>query len=184
MAYITSLKTRITRSARGELFNPLIYPFIVSTLGYGIGFVLFRSTNAVQASSLFAAMHAINPLLTVLWGALAITVIVVGLYVLVFDKPPIGKANCFVAWLLWLFAFIIYALSGGWLTLITVTFPNLFFWTWQYFSLAEFRRQDRLDSNTMYYYDGGLYDDELNPKDSKIARDDNRGVDEADRTPY
>lgn len=183
MPYVTTLKTRLTQSARGELFNPLIYPFLIMTLAYGVGFTVFGKTDAVALSSLFEAMHQLHPLATLIWGVLAIAVIIVGLYVLVKDKPPVGKANCFVAWLLWFFAGIVYMLTGGWVTLFSVAVPSLWFWTWQYFSLTKFREQDRLDKATMRRYDDGQYDDEQHPKQGKIDREDNRGVDTDDRTP-
>lgn len=163
------------------MFNPLIYPFLIATFFYGLGFTLFRNTDAVLSSSLHTSMVSISPTLTFIWGVLAITVIAVGLYVLVKDKPPIGKANCFVAWSLWFFAGVVYVLTGGWLTLFSVAFPSLWFWTWQYFSLAKFRQQDRRDNRTMKRYHLGQYDDKLNPKDGKISRESNRGVDVADR---
>lgn len=180
MTYVTSAFTRVSRSARGELFNPLIYPFLLTTLSYGIGFVFFRWATAVQESSLFSSMTSIGQHVPLVWGILAISVIAVGLYVLVFDKPPIGKANCFVAWLLWLFAAIVYVMTGGWLTLFAVTIPSLFFWTWQYFSLVKFRQQDVLDSNSMDHYDDGQYDSRFGGKRRRL---DNRGVNESDRTP-
>lgn len=180
MAYKTSFLTRLTRSARGELYNFLIYPFLLSTLAYGVGFAIFKGTDAVNKSSLFDSMHSISPFLTDIWGWLAIAVIVVGVYVLVFDKPPVGRANCYVGFLLWFFAAVIYVLSGGWLTLFSVTVPNLMFWTWQYFSLSEFRRQDMVDSQTMKDYDAGGYDDDNGGRQLRL---DNRGVSEDDRTP-
>lgn len=180
MTYVTSVRTRLARSARGELFNPLIYPFILVTFSYGIGFTLFSHTEAVSQSSLFLAMVSVSPLLTVIWGVLAIVVILTGFYVLIKDKPPLGKANCFLAWMLWFFAGIVYVLTGGWLTLFAVTIPSLYFWTWQYFSLAKFRRQDVLDKATMARYDDGQYDDDNGGEQLRL---DNRGVNEDDRTP-
>jgi len=180
MSYVTSIKTRLSRSARGELFNPLIYPFLIATFFYGLGFTFFSGTAAVDSSSLHTAMLAISPALTVVWGVLAIVVILVGAYVLIFDKPPIGKANCFVAWSLWFFAAVVYALTGGWLPLLSVALPSLWFWTWQYFSLAKFRAQDVLDRATMVRYDDGQYDDN---NGGRARREDNRGVDTDDRTP-
>lgn len=180
MAYVTSLYTRATRSARGELFNPLIYPFLLTTFAYGVGFTLFGWTEAVKISLLYKAMMAVAPFMPIVWGALCIVVIVLGLYVIVFDKPPIGKANCMVAWLLWAYATMCFLLTGAWLTVFTVGLPSLFFWTWQYFRLSELRREDVLDGRTMERYDSGLYDDGDNP-DARKDRRDNRGVDEADR---
>lgn len=180
MTYVTTIKARVSRSARGELFNPLIYPFLLATFFYGVGFFFFGWTEAVASSSLHSAMLTISPLLTIIWGALAILVILVGVYVLVFDKPPVGKANCFVAWSLWFFAAVVYALTGGWLPLLSVALPSLWFWTWQYFSLAKFRAEDVLDRDTMVRYNRGQYDDTNGGKQLRL---DNRGVDPQDRTP-
>lgn len=181
MTYVTSLKARVMRSARGELFNPLIYPFLLATFAYGVGFIKFVCSDRGTSSSLFAAMFSISPTLTLIWGILAVLVVIVSFYVLVMDRPPIGKANCMMAWMLWMFAGLVYVLTGGWLPLFAVALPSLYFWTWQYFSLSKFRRQDLLDRATMKRYDEGQYDDKLNPKDGKADREDNRGVDEADR---
>ena len=131
-------------------------------------------------STLFIAFEALSPSLPLLWGTLAIIVILIGVYVLVFDKPPIGKANCFVAWMLWLFAAIVYVMTSAWLVLFTVAIPGLIFWTWQYFSLAKFRQQDVVDSDSMLAYDDGKYDSRFGGKRRRL---DNRGVDEDDRTP-
>lgn len=180
MAYVTSSFVRMTRSARGEFFNPLIYPFLIVTLAYGVGFTVFRKTEAVAASSLFEAMHSIDPVITLIWGVLAVAIILVGMYVLIFDKPPIGKLNCFIAWMLWFFAGVVYVLVGGWLTLFAVVVPSLYFWTWQYFSLAKFRAEDILDSDSMDEYDDGQYDSRFGGKRRRL---DNRGVSEEDRTP-
>lgn len=157
MTHVTSMWQRATHSARGELFNSLIYPFLLTTLSYGIGFVIFKHTDAVSKSSLFEAMHNISPFLTDIWGILAILVIFVSLYALIFDRPPVGKVNCFIGFLLWFFAAVIYVLSGGILTLFSVAIPNLFFWTWHYFSLARFRREVKQDNATIAQYRAGEY---------------------------
>lgn len=182
MAYVTSFWTRFTKSARGEFFNPLIYPFILVTFAYGFGFSFFSHTAAVSSSTLYIAMYSISPLLTMIWGYVAIATILIGVYVLVKDKPPMGKFNCFLAFLLWFFAATVYVLTSGWLTLFAVVVPSLYFWTWQYFSLAKFREQDILDAASIEAYNKGEYDDKSNPRGSKIDREDNRGVDEIDRS--
>lgn len=170
----------MTRSARGEFFNPLVYPFLLTTFAYGLGLTAFSWTAAVQKSSLVTALDTVAPFATVVWGAVALAVIIVGLYVLIFDKPPVGKANCFVAWLLWAFAAMAYILTGNWLTVFSVAIPSLMFWTWQYFELSRFRHEDVLDRATMGRYDRGQYDHDAA---SGRRRRNNRGVSENDRTP-
>ncbi len=164
---------RITSSARGEIFNPLLWPFLLSTFAYGIG---FASTSG-GGSSLFLAMHTINPSAPFIWGFIALLVIVGGLTFLLFNIPPFGKISGLVGFMLWSFAAACYIYTGSWLPLFSVAVPNMWFWIWQYLSLSQFRREDEIDAHTMDDYDSGGYDNVENPKDSKIDRDNNRGRD-------
>lgn len=115
--------------------NPLVYPFALSTLAYGVGFTVFRDTSAVKASSLFEAMHSISPLLTHFWGIACIVVVALALYTILKDRRTWGKANCFAGALLWFFASFVYVLVGGWLTLFSVAIPSLLFWAIEYHEL-------------------------------------------------
>ena len=146
----------LTHSARGELFNFLIYPFLLVTFSYGVGFVFFGGTTAVHDSSLYLAMTHIAPLTPLIWGTIAILVIVVGIYVLLADKPPVGKVTALVGFALWFFAGMCYALTGGWLTLVSVALPSMMFWAWQYFSLSRFRREDVADIEDHTYRDSEI----------------------------
>jgi hypothetical protein len=169
--------SRVTSSSRGELFNPLVWPFLLSTLAYGVGFSLFFWTNAVRESSLHAAMISLGPHIPIVWGAVALFTIVIGLTFLLYNLPPAGKFSGIMGFMVWVFATICWAFSGGWLLIASVAIPNMWFWIWQYLSLTKFRLEEREDRETMREYDAGEYDDELNPKDSKIDRDNNRGRD-------
>lgn len=169
--------SRVTSSARGEVFNPLVWPFLLSTLAYGIGFTFFKHTEGVEKSSLYIAMKSIIPLAPVVWGVIALLTIFVGITFLLFNIPPAGKLSGLVGFGVWVFAAFCWGLTGGWLLIGSIALPNLWFWFWQYLSLSNFRREDAADKATMADYDAGRYDDELHPKDSKTAREDNRGVD-------
>lgn len=169
--------SRITKSARGERFNPLTWPFFIATFAYGLGFTAFYSTSATAHSSLFIAMISIHPYVPILWGATAIVTILIGFTFLMFNIPPAGKVSGLVGFMLWVFASFCWGIAGTWLLLFSVAIPNMYFWIWQYLSLSVFRREDAKDRATMLLYDSGQYDDRLNPKDSKIDREDNRGRD-------
>lgn len=173
--------SRATSSARGEVFNPLTYPFFLSTLLYGIGFLAFSWTTGVSTTSLLVAMASIAPWVPFVWGAVAVLTIVAGVTFLMFNIPPAGKASGLVGFMVWLFAGFCWLQSGAWLLAVSVAFPNMYFWFWQYLSLRLFRAEDAEDIKTMEAYDRGEYDDKDNPKDSKIAREDNRGVDSEDQ---
>lgn len=159
------------------MFNPLIYPFLFATLVYGIGFAIAIPLGVVGDSSLLTAMTQIGPHISMLWGWTAIVTIFGGMTFLMFNIPPFGKVSGLVGFMLWGFAGMCYALTGAWLALFAVAIPNMFFWFWQYLSLSKFRAEDSRDRKTMKNYDTGQYDDELNPKDGKIDRDNNRGRD-------
>jgi hypothetical protein len=176
--------SRLTSSARGETFNPLIYPSFMTTAAYGIGFTVFAGTHAVGESSLFIAMTAVGSFIPFIWGSIAILTIIGGFTFLLFNIPPIGKASGLVGFMLWTFALFCWALSGGWLLVTSLAIPNMWFWIWQYFSLSGFRREDAEDKLTMKNYDSGGYDDETCPDQSKIDREDNRGMDRQSNGSY
>ena len=170
--------SRITSSERGEAFNPLIAPFFLSTLAYGLGFSVFMNTTAVGQSSLYLSMVTIGgEVFPLIWGVGALIVIVGGLTALMFNVPPARKLSGLFGFSLWAFASFCWGITGGWLLVFAIGIPSMWFWFWQYLSLSRFRGQDSDDKKTMAHYHHGDYDDEQNPKDSKIDREDNRGRD-------
>lgn len=152
--------SRMTRSARGEAFNPLIWPFFISTLAYGVGFLVFLPlTSVVGDSSLFRAMTAVGEYIPVAWGAVAVLTILCGLTFLMFNIPPFGKVSGLVGFGIWVFASICYMFAGGWLPLFSVAIPNIIFWFWQYLSLSRFRDEDEEDKKTMEHFSAGDYNE-------------------------
>jgi hypothetical protein len=150
--------SRVTSSARGETFNPLIYPALISTLIYGIGFTFFSWEGSIAHSSLFAAMTLISPIAPVIWGAIAILTIVVGFIFLLLNKPPAGKFSGLVGFMLWTFACACWILTGG--TFLAVGLPNLWFWMWQFLTLSRFRAEEKSDAID-YYAEHGHVDRDL-----------------------
>lgn len=169
--------SRITSSARGEVYNPLTWPFLFSTLCYSVGFTFFAKFEATKASSLYQAMYDVSSFMPLVWGIVGLATIVLGMSFMLFNIPPIGKVSGLVGFTVWIYAAFCWALEGGYLLVGAVAIPNMWFWFWQYLSLSHFRREDAEDKATMQDYDAGGYDDELNPKDGKIDRDNNRGRD-------
>jgi hypothetical protein len=152
--------SRVTSSARGETFNPLIYPSLMTTLAYGLGFTAFAWLDSISTSSLFQAMTAVNPVIPVLWGAVAVLTIVVGFIFLLFNKPPAGKLSGLVGFMLWLFAGICWYMTGGEFLVFVLAIPNMWFWIWQYLSLARFRQEEK-DDAVAYYKEHGHVDPDL-----------------------
>lgn len=165
--------SRITSSQRGEAFNPLSWPFLLATIAYGVSFAFLSSTESVQLSSLFLAMHSLHAVIPLIWGIVAILTILLGFTFLLFRIPPIGKTSGLVGFMLWTFAGFCWAFTGGWVTVFAIAIPNMWFWIWQYLSLSVFRREDARDIATMKAYDKGSYD---RNKTGKAERLNNRGV--------
>ena len=168
--------SRMLSSERNEKFNPLIWPFLLATLAYGIGFTVFNGTEAISKSSLYQAMENVYPGSSFVWGSLCVLTIVVGLTFLLFNIPPAGKVSGLVGFMLWIFATICWAFNDGIILVFSIGIPNTWFWFWQYLSLSLFRREDAEDAATMVTYDTGGYDDIDPDVDSEQARLDNRGV--------
>lgn len=169
--------SRVTSSARGEVFNPLTYPFFLTTLLFGTAFVSYSWFNGVTTTSLFVIMESLGAFVPFVWGVVALATIVMGITFLMFNIPPAGKVSGLIGFTVWLFAGLCWMFGGYWLIAMSIAAPNMYFWGWQYLSLRLFRAEDAEDKATMEAYDRGEYDDELNPKDAKIAREDNRGRD-------
>jgi hypothetical protein len=166
--------SRISSSQRGRAFNPLIWPFLISTFAYGTGFAFFTDSSTISKSSLYLAMRDINPVAPYIWGGIALATIVMGITFLLYNIPPAGKASGLIGFMLWVFASFCWGFDNGWLLIFSIAVPNLYFWFWQYLSLSEFRREDAEDKNTMIAYDAGEYDDD---NGGKNLRESNRGVD-------
>lgn len=131
----------------------------------------------VGSSFLFDTMNSISPTVPLIWGVVAIATVIMGATFLLFNIPPAGTYSGLLGFMVWLFVAILYVQGGDWLVLLAIALPNAFFWIWQFLSLSRFRREDEADLKTMNIYNTGGFDNKRHPKDSKINREDNRGVD-------
>lgn len=169
---------RVTESKRGQAFNALSWPFLLTLFVYGFCFAfMFPLGVNVGGSLAFIAMANLNPSFPLIWGVTALFTMFIGATFLLFNIPASGKTSGLLGFALWLFVGIAYVYGGEWLALFAFVVPQMYFWIWQYLSLSVFSKEDKEDKQTMIDYDAGRYDDELNPKDSRAEREDNRGVD-------
>jgi hypothetical protein len=128
-----SLLRRLVWRTDTERLNPLIYPFFLTTLAYGVGFLLFGWWSGVGASSLFQTMLSIHSWMPEIWGGLATLVSAGNVWMMIQRKYRwLGEAVSYGAVLLWLFACVCFAMNGVWLVILTVGVPNLWFWLWYY----------------------------------------------------
>ena len=170
--------SRLTSSSRGEPFNILSWLFLVPTFFCGLAAVLGTQVGIGGATALItAALNLALPYGAVIWGLFAMFNIVMGATFLLFNFPPFGKASGIIGFMIWIWAGFCFLYANLYLLVAILCIPQAFFWIYQYFILSKFRLEDAIDKKTLDDYDRGRYDDELNPKDSKIDREENRGKD-------
>lgn len=133
---------RFTHLDNNTKINVLIYPFLLATLSYGVGFLCFGAwAGWVTKSSLFTAMTAIHPWIPFIWGACGLVAVLMAILFIGTRKAlGLGDTAALFGSLVWLFAAFCYALTGGYLLVFAVALPNLIFWIWYFFRLSSFRR--------------------------------------------
>lgn len=123
--------------------NPLIWPFLLATTLYGLGFMLLGDWTGVSSSSLFGAMYDLHNFLPTLWGLVASLAGAAAVTIIARRSGWWGELAALLGFSVWLFAFFVYLLQGFWLVLLTVALPNLYFWTWWYFRVKWYERQKK-----------------------------------------
>lgn len=109
--------------------NSLIYAFFMGNFVYGLGFSVLGWWEGVNSSSLYNSMHQVDPWLPKAWGAVLVAAVV--LCVLPWTKK-LKKASVTVAMLAWLYATLVYGLTGYWLVFFSVGLLYLSFWIFYY----------------------------------------------------
>jgi hypothetical protein len=127
---------RLFYDENDERYNPLMYPFFIATLAYGFGFALFSGTSGVESSSLYMAMNDLQTWMPQIWGMIALGVMVMNIFTLLFRRISLAGTTAFFGCLVWLFALFVYLLGADWLIAISVTLPNFLFWVWYYVDIG------------------------------------------------
>lgn len=121
--------------------NPLIWPFILGTFVYGLGFLAFGWTPGVGASSLYATLFDLHQWLPAVWGGSAALTGILAVYCILTRKVHIvSEATAMLGVLVWLFAGFCYLEAGAWLIALTVSAVYCYFWVFWYWRLAWYKR--------------------------------------------
>lgn len=129
-----------TRTAMG----PIVF-MMLPVLFYGVGFTFFNHTGPVETSVLHKTMsEGIGSFYTYIWGAIMVGVIVAMITLTFVRERFLAKATCFVAFLAWCFAGMIYLQAGNWLLLGGIMAPNVLLWGWLYQRFAQNNSDIRL----------------------------------------
>lgn len=136
---------RITYRTPEEFHNFLMHPFLLITAAYGVGLTFFAHSEPVRQTILFklTITSAFVPdIFTSIWGIAALVVTVLTFVGIIVRNRWLGKGVAMGGFMLWLYAFITYALAGFWLQVFIAAVPNLLFWAWFYMSIADFHRNN------------------------------------------
>lgn len=124
-----------------KLINPLIYPFLMGTLIYGLGFAFLGDWSGVASSSLFKAMYGINPIVPLVWGSGATLASGSAIVLLLRRRGWWGGIASITGWMVWLFAAIVYGLEGYWMVILTVALVYGYFWVYYYLTIKDLQRR-------------------------------------------
>ena len=128
--------------------NPLVWPFFVAIIVYGLGFTFFGAFDWVSSSSLWQSFDGAHHWLPAVWGFFALTSGLSALAMVLWRKASLGSIAAMSGFLVWSFALIMYALNGYLLVSVTVAAANLYFWAYYYRRFAWYNQMKKLGKIT------------------------------------
>ena len=109
----------------------LIYAFMAGNVFYGLGFALLGNWSGVNSSSLFKSMYEVETWLPTIWGTVLVAAVVLCVLSL---RSRLGTGVGSVLGIgCWLYATLVYLLTGYWLVVFSVGFLYLTFWVYYHF---------------------------------------------------
>lgn len=139
----TKYRYRLTNISEKEKQNPLMYLFFWETFCYGFAFTFFPNSQTVTGTILYqlTTFHFAAAILS-WWGVVAMLVVIGSLIGIYLRKSWLGQAVSIGGFCLWLYALILYAIHGFGLQVAAVAGTNLVFWTWWFFLIMRYHRQN------------------------------------------
>lgn len=132
----------------GKHHNFLMHPFLLMTLSYGIALVFFTHTGPVAGTVLYklTVAHFGSDVVS-LWGASAIAITVINTIGMLVRKRWLGTWVSIAGFMLWTYAFVLYATGGFWLQVFYAAIPNMMFWAWYYMTIIKYHDYEDDDGN-------------------------------------
>lgn len=118
--------------------HTLIYAFLMGNLVYGLGFLVAGRWSGVNSSSLYRSMYEVETWLPAIWGAVLVAA-VLSCVVSLRSKVTRGFGSA-SGMLCWLYATLVYALTGYWLVVFSVGLLYLTFWVFYHFKFVVSKR--------------------------------------------
>jgi hypothetical protein len=116
----------------------LVYTFLMGNLVYGLGFSVAGNWSGVNSSSLFKSMQEVEPWLPTIWGGVLVAAVVLCVLSL---RSKVTRGFGSVAGMgCWLYASLVYALTGYWLVVFSVGLLYLVFWVFYHFKFVFSKR--------------------------------------------
>lgn len=143
MKAFSSLWYKVTHRPDGTYFNPLVHIFFYITFVFGFSFTFLNDTENIKNVILFAQSEkSIGYFVISVWGVAAMLITIANTYSVVNRK--FSPAPALLGFMLWLYAGVIYGMTGFYFQLAVVGVPNLIFWGWYYVQIRAYGRAYRL----------------------------------------
>ena len=137
------LLRRLVYRKPGQYHNFLMHPFLLMTASYGVALTFFAHTAPVQQSILYSLTVLVLPKVVMsAWGIVALVVTVLNFVGVVVRNKTLGTTVAMLGFMLWFYAFFVYALSGFWVQVFFAAIPNLMFWGWYYYTIHDYHREN------------------------------------------
>lgn len=126
----------------GEKFNPLVWVFMSITLAWGVAFVFFPTSGSVSDTMIFQlTLEYLPSWIGNMWGWGLLVTVASTLYSLACRELDVAQYPAMAGFILWLYAFVLYASKAMLLSATTVAFPSMMFWAYFYLTIMRFRRE-------------------------------------------
>lgn len=132
---------RLIYRTENKKHNFLMHPFLLMTASYGVALTFFQHTAPVQQSILYTltvTSGVIPHNALSVWGIVALVVTVFNFVGIMVRNKALGTAVSMGGFMLWVYAFMVYAMYGYWLQVFFAAIPNLMFWGWYYITINRF----------------------------------------------
>lgn len=107
--------------------NALMYVFFFGNFIYGAGFATFGFWSGVNTSSLYQSMHEVEPWLPKIWGMLLVAAVLLCVVPL---RRYLGGIGSYLGIACWVYASLVYFLTGYFLVFLSVSIIYLTFWVY------------------------------------------------------
>ena len=124
----------------GDRMHPLTHLFLAQTFIIGVAFAFIGMGSGVEATVLYqlTQLH-FGSFATSAWGLILVAVSVLNTAAVWFKNVRLARPVAMLGFTAWLYAAVLYGLSGFWFQLVVPAVVNMLFWAWVYITVGRFK---------------------------------------------